>query len=152
MATPPSLIVIHCAATPNGQTFTVDDIRRWHTDPKPHGNGWSVAGYHYVIEMVGYAKPLVKLNDNEFLEPWEIANGARGYNGRSIHVCLIGTDQFTKGQWLALTHLTYELQDQFPNARIVGHNELNPSKPCPGFDVQEWLEAGRGAILEDHIL
>ena len=29
--------------------FDIDDIRKWHTDPRPKGNGWSDVGYHYVV-------------------------------------------------------------------------------------------------------
>ena len=34
------VIVVHCSATKPGQNFNVDDIRKWHTDPAPTGNGW----------------------------------------------------------------------------------------------------------------
>ena len=151
MPRPVSLIVIHCAATPNGKRFRAEDILRWHTDPPPQGRGWSAAGYHYVVELDGAQAPLVPLNDDDFLEPWEIANGAAGYNGHSVHVCLIGTDRFTHAQWLSLTDLSYSLAEQFPRATLVGHRDLNPAKACPGFDVAAWLAQGRGP-LEDHVL
>lgn len=32
-------IIIHCAATPEGKDYTVEQIRQWHTSPKPKGNG-----------------------------------------------------------------------------------------------------------------
>ena len=28
-------IIIHCAATPEGKDYTVEQIRQWHTTPKP---------------------------------------------------------------------------------------------------------------------
>lgn len=151
MARPVSLIVIHCAATPNGKRFLVEDVRRWHTDRPPQGRGWNAPGYHYVIELDGAQRPLVSLNGDEFLEPWEIANGADGYNGHSVHICLIGTDRFTAAQWLALTDLVHELEYQFPRARVIGHRDINPTKNCPGFDVATWIRRGR-ETLEDHLL
>ena len=46
-------IVVHASATPKGQYFDIHDIRKWHTDPKPHGNGWRDVGYHYVVLLDG---------------------------------------------------------------------------------------------------
>ncbi|HEC12288.1 MAG TPA: hypothetical protein ENI80_03420 [Acidiferrobacteraceae bacterium] len=176
----PSLIVLHSSDSPNGRADTVDDIRRWHTNPKiigsgtqaqcpkclasvdenawrcntcgqHFGRGWKKAGYHHVIEIDGAAMPLVELNDDEILEPWEIANGAYGYNRRSVHICMIGRDAFSYAQWLSLTDLSFQYQDQFPRAQIVGHRDLNPNKICPGFDVATWLAQGR-EVLEGHVL
>lgn len=30
-----------------------------------------------------------------------------------------------------------ELKDQYPDADVIGHNEISEKK-CPSFDVQEW--------------
>ena len=48
-----SKIIIHCSATPEGKDFTVQQIRQWHTAPKPKGNGWRDIGYHFVIYRDG---------------------------------------------------------------------------------------------------
>jgi len=110
-----------------------------------------VPGYHYVLPVEGGVEELVRLDDDGFLEPWEIANGAHGYNGRSVHVCLIGTDRFSLDQWAALESLTDELAARYPGARIIGHREINPHKTCPGFDVAYWL-ANECTPDQDHIL
>ena len=46
-------IVIHGAYTPADMDIGVNEMRRWHTDPKPHGNGWTDIGYHAVIRRTG---------------------------------------------------------------------------------------------------
>jgi len=130
--------IIHCAATPNGHPFTAEDIRRWHTAPKPEGRGWSHAGYHFVIELDGKIAPLVPLDDDQFIEPWEIANGARGFNSDSIHICMIGTDAFTRAQWQSLGQLREDIADLYCGISFYGHNEFS-SKNCPGFYVGAWL-------------
>jgi len=147
----PDLIVIHSAATPNGREFHADDIRRWHTDPKPQGRGWRVPGYHFVVTVDGDVETLVLLDDDGYLEPWEIANGVKGYNGRSIHICMIGTNHFSIHQWEELKKLVLSLNQQFPSANVIGHRDLNPHKECPGFDVSQWLAAGH-VPLPEHIL
>ena len=45
---------------------------------------------------------------------------------------------FTKEQFLTLKNLLLDLKEQFPDAKIMGHNEVS-SKACPSFDVQKWL-------------
>lgn len=131
-------IIMHCSDSPNGRPDTAADIRRWHTDPKPRGRGWHTPGYHFVVEVDGHISPLVLIDDDGFLEPWEIANGVRGHNHNSIHICMIGKDQFSREQWDALTVLTQDLGLQFPDATLHGHREFDPAKFCPGFEVADW--------------
>ena len=37
-------ILVHCAATPEGKDFTVEDIDKWHK-----ARGFKKIGYHFVI-------------------------------------------------------------------------------------------------------
>mgnify|MGYP001198217604 FL=1 len=46
-------------------------------------------------------------------------------------------NNFTDHQWIALLVLVKELKDQYPDADVIGHNEIS-KKECPSFDVQEW--------------
>ncbi len=143
-------IVIHCSATKPKQNFTAADINSWHTSPKSEGGrGWSRAGYHWVIERNPCrVMPLVAMDDDEVLEPREIANGARGYNRDSIHVCYVGglnargkpAENITKEQTQELIALLNVLTRHRPHLKkIVGHNDLNPMKACPSFDVAKFL-------------
>lgn len=45
-------IILHCTATPEGQDFTVEQIRQWHL-----AQGFSDIGYHYVISRDGTVHP-----------------------------------------------------------------------------------------------
>jgi len=132
-------IIIHCSDSPNGRDVRASDILAWHTDPKPKGRGWHTAGYHYVICIDGEVEPLVHRNDDAYTDGWEIANGARGHNHNSIHICMIGDDRFTQNQWDALHQLLAKLGLQCPGATVHGHHEFNPAKTCPNFDVAQWL-------------
>ena len=72
---------------------------------------------------------------------------AAGYNHKSIGVCMVGgmaddlsaEDNFTDHQWTALKDLIKQLKVDYPDADIIGHNEIS-KKECPSFDVQKWKE------------
>jgi len=122
------LIVLHCAATPNGKHFTAEDIHRWHLE-----RGWSGIGYHYVIDLDGKAVPGRP-------HYWQGAH-VSGHNDSSLGICLIGTDEFTPEQERTLERLLKNLRTQYPAAKIRGHRDYDQGKDCPGFDVPQWLEA-----------
>lgn len=148
-------IVIHCSDTPNGRTlFTgkpsdrnyitpVMEIDSWH---KARGfkrlpnwrsrlnPGLSSIGYHYVVYTRGFVETGRHVD--------EIGAHAEGYNSTSIGICLIGRDQFTPEQWNALDHLVDSLREIYPQAKVVGHCQLNAAKTCPNFDVVAWLDSG----------
>ena len=46
---------------------------------------------------------------------------------------------FTAQQWTALLDLIKQLKIQYPEADVIGHNEIS-EKECPSFDVQKWKE------------
>ena len=130
-------IIIHCAATPEGKDYTVEQIRQWHTTPKPKGNGWKDIGYHFVIYRDGSVHPGRPIE--------QIGAHTSGYNANSIGICYIGgcakdgktpKDTRTEAQRSALIKLVAELRSQFPGATIHGHNEF-ANKACPSFDVQK---------------
>lgn len=149
-----NLIIIHCAATPNGKPFDVEDIDRWHAergfkrDPALVGHNMphlKSIGYHYVIYVPG------AVSIGRGLE--EPGAHAQGHNANSVGVCLIGTDKFTPAQWASLKANVRATQARYPGARVIGHREVNPNKTCPGFDVQAWLAGGMeplaGHVLDD---
>ena len=126
-------IVIHCAATKPSMDIGADTIRDWHVN----GNGWRDIGYHLVIKRNGDVEKGRDINDS--------GAHAAGYNSKSIGLCLVGgmaednsaEDNFTAQQWTSLLATVKELEVDFPNAKVIGHNEIS-EKECPSFDVQKW--------------
>lgn len=147
-------LILHCAATPNGQWFTAEDIDRWHAERGFHRDPGLVGaasphltaiGYHFVIYTTGAVTCGRALR--------ETGAHAAGHNITSIGTCLIGTDRFTPAQWEVLRLHVRSLQRDYPGLRVIGHREVNAHKTCPGFDVQAWLDADMapadGHVLED---
>lgn len=134
-------VVIHCAATRPSQDIGADWIDRIHRDER----GFAQIGYHFVIRRNG----VVELGRG--IE--EIGAHARGWNHRSVGVCLVGgvreddgeTPQanYTGAQWRALQVLVLDLLRRYPDATVVGHRDLpGVAKGCPCFDVAAWLLSG----------
>jgi hypothetical protein len=133
-------VIIHCSDTPNGRAHSAQDIDTWHQqrgfkrnlqlDPQ-HQPQLKAIGYHYVIGIQGCVeagRPLI-----------ETGAHARGHNRGSIGICLIGRDQYTQAQWLALEKLLLQLEKQLQKElQVLGHNEVS-HKTCPGFNVQQWM-------------
>ncbi len=145
-------IVVHCTATREGQTMTVDQIRASHKR-----QGWSDIGYHYVIGLNG--------------ERWNgrdvdlIGAHVSGHNTHSIGIAYVGglenkpgvayaalkaKDTRTDKQKAALMSLLMDLRKLYPKAKISGHRDFSPDKNhdgvisenefikwCPSFDAKK---------------
>lgn len=140
-------LVLHCTATPGGREVTAEQIRHWHTDPvSKGGRGWRQVGYTDMIHLDGTVERLVDNNEDHNVDPWEVTNGAKGYNSISRHVVYVGggvtpegEDTRTEAQRKALAEYVLKFHSRHPSVRIVGHNEL-AAKACPSFDVQAFLQ------------
>jgi len=125
-------IVLHCSATVEGKDYSVDTIRKWHTN-----KGWSDIGYHYVIQLDGtisQGRPIDKQGAH-----------VRGHNKDSVGICYIGgvdadikpKDTMTPEQNSAFRMLVRSIRILFGESiTIHGHNEFS-SKACPSFTVKE---------------
>jgi N-acetylmuramoyl-L-alanine amidase len=148
-------IIWHCSATPEGRDVSSDEIRRWHTDPRPAGRGWRAIGYHYVIRLDGTIEP--------GREEHEVGAHVIGHNTDSIGICYVGgtdsrgraKDTRTPAQKTSLYKLTGELLRRYPGASVSGHNEY-AAKGCPSFDARsDWaahasrLPMHRGEAMAD---
>lgn len=142
-------LVLHCTATPEGREVSAADIRHWHCDPVGKGGrGWKQVGYTDMIHLAGKVERLVKNNEDANVDPWEVTNGAAGYNSTSRHVVYVGgvakdgktpKDTRTAAQLEAMEAYVKDFHRRFPDIPIVGHNQL-AAKACPSFDVPEWLK------------
>ena len=144
-------IVIHGSWTKPGVDIGVEEIRRWHTDPKEEGGrGWSDIGYHYVVRRDGTV---------EEGRPAE-KQGAHvgGHNKHTLGICLVGGREdetpdtaglpeeakqellwefnYTERQIRALVQLVTKLQLRHDVEEVLGHRDYpGVTKRCPGFDA-----------------
>lgn len=140
-------LVIHCTATAEGREVTAAQIRAAHTNPvSKGGRGWRVVGYTDMIHLDGIIERLVDNNEDANVDPWEITNGAKGYNSVSRHIVYVGgvdhrgkpKDTRSEAQKRAMAEYVKDFHRRFPEVKIIGHNEV-AAKACPSFDVQAWL-------------
>ena len=101
-----------------------------------------------MIHLDGKVERLVDNNEDAQVDPWEITNGAKGYNTTSRHVVYVGgvaadgktpKDTRTPAQRKALEAYVKDFHRRFPSVPVVGHNQL-AAKACPSFDVPAWLK------------
>ena len=127
-------IVIHCSATLPGQPCNARIIDEWH-----QRRGFAMIGYHYVVLPNGQVE-----NGRPLFYQGAHVGTPKDYNDVSVGVCYVGglnsqgqpADTRTDRQQLALKALLNYLRECFPQAKIVGHHDLNPGKPCPCFDAK----------------
>lgn len=146
----PKFLIIHCSASYWGDAET---IKKWHTDPKPKGNGWNDIGYHYVIcnGYDTYFKYQQKKSDSKVdglvqKGRSEDMTGAHatGYNNCSLGICLVGVNRFTDKQLENLKTLIRTLSFKYNIAKenILGHYETesgsNQGKTCPNIDMKKF--------------
>lgn len=147
-------IIIHCSATPNGRWNTVQDIDQWHKERgfkradefrARQNPDLAAIGYHFVVYPSG------AIATGRHLD--EIGAHAKGFNSKSIGICLLGTDKFTIEQWESLRENVQISLKKYPSIhRIVGHRDLpDVHKTCPGFDVAAWL-GNDWQPLPEHVL
>ena len=129
-------IVIHCSQTRPSQNIGAYEINRWHLE-----RGWLRIGYHKVIKRDG------TIEDGREIDA--IGAHVKEYNHNTIGICVVGgadendwkkpSDNFTGEEWESLKKLLEELVLKYPEAKIVGHYNLDTHKTCPNFNVQEYL-------------
>ena len=124
-------VFIHCSASDNPKHDSIDVIRKWHTDEPPLGHGWSDIGYHFFIKRDG------TIENGRDLRRTPAAQ--RGHNRGTIAICVHGLESFTSAQFEALRKLCNEINRSYSYITFHGHNEVNPHKTCPVFNVKEVL-------------
>ena len=157
------LVVIHCAATRDGDSLergtpgqrghllATDVIDSWHAErgfrrQSPIAASFNPQlehiGYHFVIDCTGRV-----LTGRH---PSEIGAHAAGFNAASIGICMTGTAHFTQAQFDALGALVqqqchaYGIPQQYAlrsgdrlSHGICGHRDLSPDQNHDGI-VQPW--------------
>ena len=125
-----TMIVLHCSGVMPNVHQDISVIDNYHRK-----NGWNGVGYHAYVRRDGtvqHGRPL-----------WQVGAHVVGHNKHSIGICYEGgldsagraADTRTPQQVRAVRELVERYHAYFPEAVIVGHHDLDPSKPCPCFDV-----------------
>ena len=128
---PIELSVIHCSATRSDCPFPLEAVIACH-----RARGFATIGYHYYLTRDGTVhagRPL-----------YQEGAHVTGHNRRSIGICYEGglnpdgipADTRTEAQKESLLKLLHRLKTDYPQARIVGHHDLDPRKACPCFEVR----------------
>lgn len=146
-------LVLHCTATPKGRAVSREDIIRWHTSPKEKGGrGWKQVGYSDMICVDGRLVNLIPYNEDDVVDPWEISNGAPGFNSKSRHAVYAGgmdeknkkpEDTRTDAQKQTMERYVKNMIALHPQIKILGHRQAAGAegKACPSFDVPFWLKS-----------
>ena len=159
-------LYIHCSGTPNGKSVSINEIDAWHRERgfvaramdyrRKQNPDLSHIGYHFVISPNGACATGRHLD--------EMGQHVQGHNLHSIGICLIGTDQFTRAQWIMLRATVWAMDRRYLGLKHFGHRDASPDldgdgtvephewiKTCPGFSVADWI-AGRMEPLAGYIL
>ncbi len=140
-------LIVHCAATPEGEDYSVDTIDASHKARQfsyyidPDTKQKRYIGYHYIIQRNG---TIVRCRP-ENVRGCHVSN----HNYDSIGVCYIGgcpprsvqdwnkkaKDTRTTEQKASLLMLLKELKARYPKAAIYGHRDF-AAKACPSFDAK----------------
>ena len=127
------LLVVHCTATWPSVNFTIEKLTACH---KARGFGpWP--GYHLYVRRDGtlyYCRPVEKAGCH-----------VSGFNAHSLALCYEGglaesdhrpMDTRTAEQVVVMYEVLATLRECYPEARVVGHHDLNPGKACPCYEVE----------------
>lgn len=164
-----NLVVIHCAATPNGVWVSPSQINEWHRARGFHRDPKFAKTFRPQLPNIGYHRLILADGTISFgrdLE--EVGAHVQGHNANSVGICMVGTTSFFLHQWEALreTICTLSLaiaRDQnFPidpkvypvpsvrdalaiyralDVEIKGHRDLSPDLNHDGvIDAHEWLK------------
>lgn len=127
-------IVVHCTATKPSM-----DIDSAWIDKLHRSQGWLSIGYHKVIKRDG------SIENGRDLD--EVGAHVKNHNSTSIGIAMVGgvddelkpENNYTDKQFSALGVLLSSLLQEYPDAEIIGHRDLDSNKECPSFDVKQWV-------------
>lgn len=122
----PSEIIIHHSLTKDSDTVSWGAIREYHIKH----NKFSDIGYHWGIEEA-------RGTTEVFMGRVSDKPGAhcKGQNSKSIGICFVGNfdvDQVPPDMWWKGVALCEWLIRTYSIKIIIGHNEYNSTKSCPG--------------------
>lgn len=111
-------IILHHAEASH---CTAEDIHRWHLN-----NGWSGAGYHFLVRKDGKIYRLRPEN--------KVGSHAKGSNSDSIGICFEGsymTETMPEAQKKSGKELVAYLKEKYGISKVQRHSDVYPTS-CPG--------------------
>lgn len=140
---PINMIVVHCSATKETSSYTVEQLKKDHL-----ARGFNEIGYHFYVRRNGIIEQCRAVS--------EPGAHALGFNAHSIAICYEGglsssgkpKDTRTEAQKGSMQELVTTLKAKYRITQICGHRDLSPDlngngtvepnewiKVCPCFDV-----------------
>ena len=118
-------IARHHSATASGDVFAFQN--HWRNVLR-----WITGGYHYIILRDGTVQWVY--------DDHVISNGVGGHNTNTIHICLVGSGNFTAAQEQSFDAIVRTIRARRPNitvANVLGHREFSghASNQCPGINM-----------------
>lgn len=125
-------LVVHTSDSPDNVDIGVAEVRSWHVEKPPKGNGWSDVGYHYIIRRDG------KVETGRKEET--VGSHVQGHNEDSIGICWIGRQYIGHNQYLSLVFEIKKLLKKYSLSAddVYGHCELFSGKTCPNIDMDQF--------------
>lgn len=136
-------IVIHTTAGNSNNTF--QNVMDWFLKILK----WNKGGYHYIYEQSGKEyiayDALKDEATNGILPNW----GLDLHNYNTIHLSYIGginnananeaVCNISPAQERAMIERVKLLLKTYPDAKVIGHNQINTMRFCPSFWTPDWL-------------
>lgn len=130
-------IIIHCSNSTPSEDLTVCELNKLHRQ-----KGFLNIRYHLIIKRDGIIEAGRDID--------EVGSHTEDFDDKSVSICLIGgveTDKdneprlnYTARQWETLKSLVKSMCLLYPEAKVVGFNEVDTNKVSPFFDVQAWFD------------
>jgi len=118
-------LVVHISDSPKDRGDTAADIHRWHKQ-----RGWDGIGYHAVITGTADIEPGRP-------DYWQGAH-VKGHNADSLGICIITDTAPDEDQLRVLEGWLLAKLAEYPEAKVVGHRDLDSRKTCPNMDIPAW--------------
>ena len=130
-------IIIHCSDTSPSKNLDVVELNKIHRQ-----KGFLNIRFHLIIKRDGIIEIGRDID--------EIGSHTEDMDDKSVSICLIGgveTDKeiesrlnYTARQWETLKSIVKSMCTLYPDAKVIGFNDVDTHKVSPYFDVQEWFD------------
>ncbi len=118
-------LIVICDSDSKGEDISLRDL-----DSRDRRRGYFECTYHFIIKRNGDIEHGHRPYDSPSM-------GLGRHNGRACSICLVGgrgDPPFTRPQIASLASLLAELQDEYPDASIKTHHEVDPKVADRGLD------------------